>query len=101
MSFSDRCQFCWDAPGGCMHCRPPQLPPAKKYPVVKVSVTAYDLVQDLEAALMHHMSASKDDAKLVDEAYAALNLRRKELYEYLHSLEFNAGVPLIHTLRFD
>lgn len=73
----------------------------KKFVVVRVSDTAKDHVDDLQAALARLLAAPRENQQRVDEAYAALNQRRRELYEYIQSLEFNAGIRRQNTLRFD
>ena len=75
--------------------------PNRRFEIIHVSQTAYDLVQDLEAAMMAHMLAPKDEPHTVSDAYAALNQRRKDLYQYLDGLEFNALLTRPITLRFD
>lgn len=74
----------------------------KKYPVVCVSRIAYELIQDLEAAHYVFAGTDKKDQRAVDDAYAALNQRRKEVYQYLEGLEQQIEpCRTVAVLRFD
>ena len=75
--------------------------------MVQVSEEAYDLIADLEAAWCRFSAATDDlndqrpDLSEAGDAYAALCQRRKELYQYLAKLEFNARIPRTINVRFD
>jgi hypothetical protein len=73
----------------------------EKFAVVAVSIEAFDLIQDLEAAWCRFTTADSSDMQAVGDAYAALCQRRKELYQYLAGLEFNAVIPRTVHLRFN
>jgi len=78
---------------------PAKQPGPRRFGVIQVSEQANDLVIDLENA-MYRLEVA-DAAAEVDAAYAALNQRRKELYVYLATLEFNARIKRTVTKRFD
>jgi hypothetical protein len=75
----------------------------KKFPVVVVSLEAYEIVQDLEAAWCRFTTTDNADAQAVGDAYAALSQRRKELYEYIQKLENDLFLlpSLCARIRFD
>lgn len=70
-----------------------------RFPVIQVSALANDLVLDLENA-MYKLEVAKTKEE-VGEAYFLLTQRRKELYQYLSTLEFNAQIKREVTRRFD
>ena len=70
-----------------------------RFPVIYVSALANDLVLDLENA-MYKLEVAQPIEEAAD-AYTALNQRRKELYQYLSTLEFNAGIKREVVRRFD
>jgi hypothetical protein len=72
---------------------------ARSFPTIPVTLEAEALIQDLEAALMRLYSAPKGTAS--ENAYAALNQRRKELYSHISSLEACAGWERTVLKRFD
>jgi hypothetical protein len=73
--------------------------PKTRFPVIYVSALANDLVTDLEDAMYRLEGAGTKEE--VAEAYIALNQRRKELFQYLSTLEFNAQIKREVTRRFD
>jgi hypothetical protein len=73
----------------------------KKFAVVAVSQAAHELIQDLEAAWCGYFAADPKDQTAMGNAYAALCQRRKELYQYLSGLEFNAVIDRPIQRRFD
>ena len=76
--------------------------PQSRFTIIHVSEQAYDLIADLEAAWCRFTNAdAKQDLQEVGNAYADLCQRRKELHQYIESLEFNALIPRTITLRFD
>jgi hypothetical protein len=75
-------------------------PTPRTYPVIFVSRTTYELIQDLEAAWCR-FSATKDRTE-IEDAYSALNQRRKELYQHLAKIEGEQRiVDNTVVLRFD
>jgi hypothetical protein len=75
----------------------------KKFPVVAVSLKAFEIVQDFEAAWCRFTTTDNSDQQAVGDAYAALCQRRKELYEYIQWLESDLLLPssLCAIIRFD
>lgn len=74
-------------------------PKRNRFPVIHISALANDLVLDLENA-MYKLEGAETKEEAAD-AYVALNQRRKELYQYLSTLEFNAQIKREVTRRFD
>lgn len=75
----------------------------QKY-TVNVSKHSYELVQDLEAALCRLGHA--EGTEPIHDAYAALCQRRKELFQYLETLEteihgHHRSLRSLAVLRFD
>ena len=77
----------------------PAKRPTPRFPVIYLSALANDLVLDLENA-MYKLEVAEGTQEVAD-AYMALNQRRKELYQYLSTLEFNAGIKREVARRFD
>lgn len=73
----------------------------QKFAVVAVSHEAFEIIQDLEAAWCQFAAVPEFNLQAVGDAYAALCQRRKELYQYLSGLEFNAHITRSVQLRFD
>jgi hypothetical protein len=75
----------------------------KKFALVAVSLEAFEIVQDLEAAWCRFTATDAKDQCAVGNAYAALCQRRKELYEYIQKLESDLLLPssLCAIIRFD
>ena len=57
----------------------------RRFPCVIVSRSAYEIIQDLEAAWCRFNAAT--NAEAIGNAYAELCQRRKELYEQIEKLE--------------
>src|SRR5690348_12760116 len=80
---------------------PGAQPGPRRFGVIQVSEKAHDLVLDLENAMYRLEVAESCNREEVENAYAALNQRRKELYAYLATLEFNLRIPRPVIKRFD
>lgn len=83
------------------HEGPGPTPGPRRFGLIMVSEKALDLILDLENAHYRLAVAEACNREEVENAYAALNQRRKELYAYVATLEFNLRIPRPIAKRFD
>lgn len=70
-----------------------------RFPVIRVTLEVEELIQDLEAALMRLAVCLPGTQS--ENAYAALNQRRKELYLYIARLEASTSEYRCVIKRFE
>lgn len=71
----------------------------ERFPVVKISKAADDLVGEYTSAVWGH-ATTQGSKKVVEDAYAHLCVNKKSLTQYISALEDHCGIVRDVSLRF-